>query len=233
MRLLEQLLPALAARLGRAAGAGRLPAARRGAAGPAGDDPDHPGRRALPRSVVPARQRRACCAGCGASATASASSNCSPKGARLRARARRPQQCHRRLPGRDARRCQRSSTRLPRGGPARCGRRLRLQRRGRHGGGRRCPARWAPRRSTGGCRKLVDLAEQLTSARAEERIGSVVEVLVEEVDRGSGLAGAGLPTRRRRSTAPAPCAGPTGVAALPRSAIWCAPRSWRATVSTW
>ncbi len=36
--------------------------------------------------------------------------------------------------------------------------------------------------------KLVDLAEQLTSARAEERIGSVVEVLIEEVDARAGVA---------------------------------------------
>ncbi|HEX4018678.1 MAG TPA: 30S ribosomal protein S12 methylthiotransferase RimO [Frankiaceae bacterium] len=36
--------------------------------------------------------------------------------------------------------------------------------------------------------KLVDLAEQLTAARAEERVGSVVEVLVEEVDAEAGFA---------------------------------------------
>ncbi|HEX4430928.1 MAG TPA: 30S ribosomal protein S12 methylthiotransferase RimO [Frankiaceae bacterium] len=36
--------------------------------------------------------------------------------------------------------------------------------------------------------KLVDLAEQLTAARAEERIGSLVEVLVEEVDGDDGVA---------------------------------------------
>jgi ribosomal protein S12 methylthiotransferase len=36
--------------------------------------------------------------------------------------------------------------------------------------------------------KLVDLAEQLTAARAEERIGSVVEVLIEEVDPEAGVA---------------------------------------------
>jgi ribosomal protein S12 methylthiotransferase RimO len=36
--------------------------------------------------------------------------------------------------------------------------------------------------------KLVDLAEQLTADRAQERIGSVVEILVEEVDPASRLA---------------------------------------------
>ncbi len=36
--------------------------------------------------------------------------------------------------------------------------------------------------------RLVDLAEQLTAERAEERVGSVVEVLVEEVDAESGVA---------------------------------------------
>jgi ribosomal protein S12 methylthiotransferase len=36
--------------------------------------------------------------------------------------------------------------------------------------------------------RLVDLAEQLTAARAEERIGTVVDVLIEEVDPRSGLA---------------------------------------------
>jgi MiaB/RimO family radical SAM methylthiotransferase len=36
--------------------------------------------------------------------------------------------------------------------------------------------------------KLVDLAEQLTAMRAEERIGSVIEVLVEEVDPASRTA---------------------------------------------
>ncbi len=36
--------------------------------------------------------------------------------------------------------------------------------------------------------KLVDLAEQLTAARAEERIGGFVDVLVEDVDVASGVA---------------------------------------------
>jgi ribosomal protein S12 methylthiotransferase len=36
--------------------------------------------------------------------------------------------------------------------------------------------------------KLVDLTEQLTADRAQERVGGVVEVLVEEVDPGSRLA---------------------------------------------
>jgi tRNA A37 methylthiotransferase MiaB len=36
--------------------------------------------------------------------------------------------------------------------------------------------------------RIVDLAEQLTAERARERIGSVVEVLVEELDTAAGVA---------------------------------------------
>ena len=58
VRLLEQLLPALAVGIRRAAGARRLPAARRASPRPAGDDRDHAGCRALSRPLLPARERR-------------------------------------------------------------------------------------------------------------------------------------------------------------------------------
>jgi MiaB/RimO family radical SAM methylthiotransferase len=65
--------------------------------------------------------------------------------------------------------------------------------------------------------KLVDLSEQLTAERAQERIGSVVEILVEEVDVLAGVAEGraahqapevdGSCTVRWESPAPAPSVG--------------------------
>ena len=79
----------------------------------------------------------------------------------------------------------RSLTRLPHRGPARCGRRLRLLRRGRHRGGRprRPPRR---RRDPGPGRDVERLAEELTAQRAEDRVGEQVDVLVESGRRARG-----------------------------------------------
>ena len=69
LRLLETLLPELAARRRRRAGAGLLPAAGRDPARPGRRRSPRPRGRAVLRPVLPARLRPRCCAGCGASAT--------------------------------------------------------------------------------------------------------------------------------------------------------------------
>ena len=77
--------------------------------------------------------------------------------------------------------------RLPRRGPARRRRRLRLLRRGRHRGR---DARREARRGRGpraGRRTSPRLVEELTAQRAEDRVGEEVAVLVERVARHRGV----------------------------------------------
>ena len=81
LRLLETLLPELAGRRRHRAGPAVLPAAGRDAARPGRGADRHARRRAVLRHELPALARRRCCAGCAASATPTASSTCSRRSA--------------------------------------------------------------------------------------------------------------------------------------------------------
>ena len=100
-------------------------------------------------------------------------------GPRARAGRRRPQQRHRRLPGRDRGRRRRARA-LPHRGPAGRGRRLRLLRRGRHRGRPASTASSTEDEIADRVARITALAEELTAQRAEDRIGERVEVLVED-----------------------------------------------------
>ena len=63
--------------------------------------------------------------------------------------------------------------------------------------------------------RVADLVEELTSQRAEERVGEEVVVLVEDVSDGE-VVGRTDGTRARRSTAPRAWSAPT-----PGSVTWC------------
>ena len=87
-----------------------------------------------------------------------------------RTRGRRPLQRHRRLPRRD-RAGPRDALRLPGRRPARRGRGVRLLRRGRHRGRDATTTSSTTTRSAPATARVADLVEELTSQRAEERIG--------------------------------------------------------------
>ena len=206
LRLLETLLPELAAHRRRRAGAGLLPPARRDPAGADRGDRRHARRRRRTSTSPSSTPAARCCAGCAASATPRASWACSSRSARWPRRPASAPTSSSASPARPrttSRSCATSS--WPRGwtSPASSA----------------TPTRTAPRRPASDDKLDEDevrarvahvtaLVEELTAQRAEERIGEQVDVLVEsrrrtatvegraahqgpEVDGTTTLAGAG------------------------------------------
>ncbi len=134
--------------------------------------------RALLRPARSSTRPRRCCGGCAGSATRTSFLDLLERIRAVRPGRRRPQQRHRRLPGRDGGR-RRRPRRLPGGGPAGRRRRLRLLRRGGHRGRARCPARSSRDVIAERVDRLATLADEVAAQRAAERLGERVQVLVE------------------------------------------------------
>ena len=132
----------------------------------------------------------------------------------------RAQQLHRRLPRRDPRRRRRAGA-VPDRGPARRDRRVRLQRRGRHRGGRPDRQGRARPRSSGGT--TGSARSPRSCAPSGPRTGSArtVEVLV-DTGRRRRASRAARRTRRPRSTARPPWSPAATASTWPR----CAPATW-------
>ena len=130
----------------------------------------------------------ACCGRCAGSVTASDSARCSDQIRQACPGGRGPVQLHRRLPRRDRGRPGGVAGLPGRGAPGR-DRRLRVLRRGRNRGSLSARPASRPTRSPGGSRTLADLADELMAQRAAERIGEVMEVLIEESLGGGRYSG--------------------------------------------
>ncbi len=205
-------------RRGHRPGARLLPPARRDPARPDRGDRHDAGRGAVLRPLLPARQRRRCCAGCAASATPSRFLGLLEQVRGARAAGRRSLQRDRRLPrrdrGRPARPCATSSS-----PPASTSRACSAT-----------PTRTAPRPRASTASSTTTSSGRGSSTspgwsrssprqRADERIGETVEVLVESVDDGDGRAVA-PPTRVPRSTGrPTCCVGRPAVGDLVRPQV--------------